>query len=56
MLDKDAVKAIERILASGFDVELRKKKYGVTIASVGKKVVYKEPGNKRELSEEPKRG
>ncbi len=33
---------IETILASGYDVEIRKLKKGITIASVGKKVVYKE--------------
>jgi len=40
-LDKEAIEAIEIALNGGYDVEVRKNKNGVTIASMGKKVIYK---------------
>lgn len=57
MLDREAIKSIETILANGYDVEIRKTKYGVTIASIGKKVVYKGNSTDESVSAiEPKRG
>ena len=44
-LTTEQISHIETILASGYDVEIRKLKKGITIASVGKKVVYKEGAN-----------
>lgn len=44
-LTTEQIKHIETVLASGYDVEIRKLKKGITIASVGKKVVYKEGEN-----------
>lgn len=41
-LTNEQIKHIETVLESGYDVEIRKLKKGITIASVGKKVVYKE--------------
>lgn len=56
-MDKEAIKTIESILANGYDVEIRKTKYGITIASIGKKVVYKENlTDERVSANEPKRG
>ena len=40
-LDEEAIEAIEAALRGGYDVEIRKNQYGVTVASVGKKVTYK---------------
>lgn len=49
-LNNKAVIAIETILDAGYDVEIRRNKNGVTIASVGKKVTYKEdPTTDREV-------
>jgi uncharacterized protein with LGFP repeats len=41
-LTAEQINHIETVLASGYDVEIRSLKKGITIASVGKKVVYKE--------------
>lgn len=41
-LTNEQINHIETVLASGYDVEIRSLKKGITIASVGKKVVYKE--------------
>lgn len=38
----EMIETIEKILSSGYDVEIRSLSKGVTIASVGKKLVYKE--------------
>lgn len=47
-LDDTAVTAIENILASGCDVEIRSLKKGITVASVGKRVIYKQNADDRE--------
>jgi hypothetical protein len=41
-LTAEQISHIETVLESGYDCEIRKLKKGITIASVGKKVVYKE--------------
>lgn len=41
-LDLEAVETIEKALDAGYDVEIRKNKNGITIASVSKKLVYKD--------------
>ncbi len=41
-LTAEQINHIETVLESGYDCEIRKLKKGITIASVGKKVVYKE--------------
>lgn len=40
-LTKPIIEAIENTLNAGYDVEVRRNKYGPTVASVGKKVIYK---------------
>lgn len=40
-LDSEVVEAIETGLNAGYDIEVRKNKFGITVASVGKKVIYK---------------
>ena len=44
-LTSEQIKEIETVLASGYDCEIRNLRLGITIASVGKKVVYKEGKN-----------
>ena len=44
-LTNEQIKEIETVLASGYDCEIRNLRLGITIASVGKKVVYKEGMN-----------
>ena len=41
-LNRSAVETIETILEGGYDVEIRKNRNGITIASVGKKLIYKD--------------
>lgn len=41
-MTREQIATIDAILASGCDVEIRRLKKGVTIASVSKKLVYKE--------------
>ena len=41
-LTAEQISHIETVLASGYDCEIRSLRKGITIASVGKKVVYKE--------------
>lgn len=41
-LNSKAIATIENALEAGYDVEVRRNKYGITIASVSKKVTYKE--------------
>lgn len=41
-LTAEQISHIETVLESGYDCEIRSLKKGITIASVGKKVVYKE--------------
>lgn len=41
-MTREQIQTIDAILASGCDVEIRKLKKGITIASVSKKLVYKE--------------
>lgn len=40
-LTKEAVQKIETALDGGYDVEVRKNKIGITVASVGKKLIFK---------------
>lgn len=40
-LTKEAIEEIDNILASGFDIEARKNRYGITVASVSKQVRYR---------------
>ena len=54
MIEEKAIKAIDTILESGYDVEIRKTKFGVTVASVGKKVIYKENSEKNETENSKK--
>ena len=54
MIEEKAIKAIDTILESGYDVEIRKTKFGVTVASVGKKVIYKEISEKNETENSKK--
>ena len=46
-LTAEQINHIETVLESGYDCEIRKLKKGITIASVGKKVVYKEVANEQ---------
>ena len=39
-LEKQAVQTIEQILETGQDVEIRKNRHGITIASVNKRLMY----------------
>lgn len=41
-LDRTVVEAIETGLNAGYDIEVRKNRYGITVASVGKKLIYKD--------------
>ena len=54
MIEEKAIKAIDTILESGYDVEIRKTKFGVNVASVGKKVIYKENSEKNETENSKK--
>lgn len=40
-LNKEAIISIEKALQAGYDVEVRHNKYGITVASVSKKLVCK---------------
>ena len=51
-LTAEQISHIETVLASGYDCEIRKLKKGITIASVGKKVVYKETNNEYQADRE----
>lgn len=41
-LNREAIETIEKALDAGYDVEIRKNKNGITIASISKKLVYKD--------------
>lgn len=54
-LTKAQTQEIERALSSGYDVEIRPLKRGITIASVAKKLVYRDEAfNERELRRQTK--
>lgn len=55
-LTPEAISAIEYGLSQGYDIEVRKCAYGVSVATNQKKVTYKEnsPDN-RESVKEPRR-
>ena len=50
-LSQEQINHIETVLESGYDCEIRKLKKGLTIASVGKKVVYKEQAHDNEKAD-----
>ena len=40
VLNEQAILEIDRILSAGFDVECRRNRYGISVASVSKQVRY----------------